>query len=73
MQKTRSELMEQINLQEEELNKLKQELHKTETNINSIVSEMQRTETKQGKAKYVGLFYILKGLIHIQVKPSIIN
>ncbi|XP_013173489.1 PREDICTED: structural maintenance of chromosomes protein 3 [Papilio xuthus] len=51
MQKTRSELMEQIGTLERELSALRQELSSTETSINSIVSEMQRTETKQGKAK----------------------
>ncbi|XP_077294987.1 structural maintenance of chromosomes 3 [Arctopsyche grandis] len=51
MQKTRSELMEQIKTSEDELDKLRKELHKTESNINQIVSEMQKTETKQGKAK----------------------
>lgn len=53
MQKTRSELMDQINTLEDDLNNLRQELHKTESSINTIVSEMQRTETKQGKAKWV--------------------
>lgn len=53
MQKTRSELMEQITSLEQELSTLRQELNKTESNINTIVSEMQRTETKQGKAKWV--------------------
>ncbi|KOB78050.1 Structural maintenance of chromosomes smc3 [Operophtera brumata] len=52
MQKTRSELMEQIGTLELELGTLRQELNKTETSINTIVSEMQRTETKQGKANF---------------------
>ncbi|XP_028160169.1 structural maintenance of chromosomes protein 3-like [Ostrinia furnacalis] len=51
MQKTRSELMEQISTLELELSSLRQDLSKTETSINTIVSEMQRTETKQSKAK----------------------
>lgn len=51
MQKTRSELMEQIAESEKELGTLRQELQSTESSINAIVSEMQKTETKQGKAK----------------------
>lgn len=64
MQKTRSELMEQITTLEQELSTLRQELNKTETSINSIVSEMQRTETKQGKAKWVVIycFYVQKAM-----------
>lgn len=51
MQKTRSELMEQIKTSQDELDKLRTELQATESNINVIVSDMQKTETKQGKAK----------------------
>lgn len=51
MQKTRSELMEQIKQCEEELQQLRDELRKAESTINSIVSEMQKTETKNSKAK----------------------
>lgn len=51
MQKTRSELMEQIKQCEEELESLRDELRKTEASISSIVSEMQKTETKNTKSK----------------------
>lgn len=51
MQKTRSELMEQIRQCEEKLKSLREELTKTETNISNIVSDMQKTETKNSKAK----------------------
>ena len=55
MQKTRSELMEQIKQCEEELKTLRDDLRKTEATINNIVSEMQKTETKNSKAKWVVL------------------
>lgn len=51
MQKSRSELMDQIKQCEEELQNLREELRKTEANINSVVAEMQKTETKNSKAK----------------------
>lgn len=51
-QKTRSELINQIQECENELQTLREELRKTESSINSIVSEMQKTETKNSKAKY---------------------
>lgn len=51
MQKTRSELMDQIKQCEEELQNLRNELRNTESKINTVVSEMQKTETKNSKAK----------------------
>jgi len=51
IQKTRSELMQQIRDQEEELQQVREELRKEEGEINKIVSDMQRTETKNSKAK----------------------
>uniref|UniRef100_A0A1B0CNW5 Structural maintenance of chromosomes protein n=1 Tax=Lutzomyia longipalpis TaxID=7200 RepID=A0A1B0CNW5_LUTLO len=51
MQKKRSEYMEYIRDNEEELATLCAELKQTESSINSVVSEMQKTETKQGKSK----------------------
>lgn len=51
IQKTRSELMSQINALEEQMSTLKDELRTTEQSISSYVSEMQRTETKNSKAK----------------------
>lgn len=53
IQKTRSELMLQINTLEEQMATLKDELRTTEQSISSYVSEMQRTETKNSKAKWV--------------------
>ncbi|KAK5649967.1 hypothetical protein RI129_000996 [Pyrocoelia pectoralis] len=63
MQKTRSELMEQIKQCEEKLTSLREELRKTESTINSIVSEMQKTETKNSKAK--GIFDKVKGELRL--------
>lgn len=51
IQKTRTELMEQMKQCEEELQTLRDELKKTEATINSMVSELQKTETKNSKAK----------------------
>ncbi|XP_063994564.1 structural maintenance of chromosomes protein 3-like [Diachasmimorpha longicaudata] len=51
IQKTRSELMAQINTMENELSNLRDEIKKADQNISSYVSEMQRTETKNSKAK----------------------
>ncbi|XP_043470607.1 structural maintenance of chromosomes protein 3 [Leptopilina heterotoma] len=51
IQKTRSELMTQINGLENQLGTLKDEIRKADQSISSYVSEMQRTETKNSKAK----------------------
>lgn len=51
MQKTRTELMEQIRECEQELHTLREELRNTENHINGLVSEMQKTETKNSKSK----------------------
>ncbi|GJQ71626.1 hypothetical protein Trydic_g11325 [Trypoxylus dichotomus] len=63
MQKTRSELIEQIKQCEEELQTLRDDLRKTEATINNIVSEMQKTETKNSKAK--AIFDKVKGEIRL--------
>ncbi|KAF5286913.1 hypothetical protein FQA39_LY00446 [Lamprigera yunnana] len=63
MQKTRSELMEQIKQCEEGLTNLREDLKKTELTINNIVSEMQKTETKNSKAK--GIFDKVKGELRL--------
>lgn len=64
MQKTRSELMEQIRQCEEKLKSLREELTKTETNISNIVSDMQKTETKNSKAK--GIYDKVKGELRLK-------
>ncbi|KAK4311331.1 hypothetical protein Pmani_017158 [Petrolisthes manimaculis] len=51
IQKTRSELRDQITSAETELRTLQDTLRDTEQEINKIVSEMQRTEIKNSKAK----------------------
>ncbi|KAL7632507.1 UNVERIFIED_CONTAM: hypothetical protein RMT77_017170 [Armadillidium vulgare] len=51
IQKTRSELRDQIRSAETELRTLQDTLKKTEQEINKIVSEMQKTEIKNSKAK----------------------
>ncbi|XP_015607337.1 structural maintenance of chromosomes protein 3 [Cephus cinctus] len=51
IQKTRSELMAQINTLETQLASLKEEIRTADQSISSYVSEMQRTETKNSKAK----------------------
>merc|ERR1719244_1426672 len=51
IQKTRSELREQIASAETELRTLQDTLRNTESEINKIVSEMQKTEIKNSKAK----------------------
>lgn len=51
IQKTRSELREQIATAETELRTLQDTLRSTEAEINKIVSEMQKTEIKNSKAK----------------------
>ncbi|XP_012273466.1 structural maintenance of chromosomes protein 3 [Orussus abietinus] len=51
IQKTRSELMAQINALETQLSTLKEEIRTADQSISSYVSEMQRTETKNSKAK----------------------
>lgn len=53
MQKTRTELMEQVTQCEKELATLREELQTTETAINNIVSDMQKTETKNSKSKAI--------------------
>ncbi|XP_017887134.1 structural maintenance of chromosomes protein 3 [Ceratina calcarata] len=53
IQKTRSELMAQIDSLETQLSTLKEEIRKADQNISSYVSEMQKTETKNSKAKDV--------------------
>ncbi|XP_022912891.1 structural maintenance of chromosomes protein 3 [Onthophagus taurus] len=63
MQKTRSELMEQIKECENELQTLRDDLRKTESTINNLVSEMQKTETKNSKAK--AIFDKVKGEIRL--------
>lgn len=57
IQKTRSELMTQINALETQLSTLKDEIRKADQSISSYVSEMQRTETKNSKAKFVNFFF----------------
>lgn len=52
IQKTRSELRDQITSAETELRTLQETLRNTEQEINKIVSEMQKTEIKNSKAKY---------------------
>ena len=51
IQKTRSELREQIISAETELKNLQETLRSTEFEINKIVSDMQKTEIKNSKAK----------------------
>ncbi|XP_042230697.1 structural maintenance of chromosomes protein 3-like isoform X1 [Homarus americanus] len=51
IQKTRSELRDQITTAETELRTLQDTLRNTEQEINKIVSEMQKTEIKNSKAK----------------------
>ncbi|XP_045597906.1 structural maintenance of chromosomes protein 3 isoform X1 [Procambarus clarkii] len=51
IQKTRSELRDQITSAETELRTLQETLRNTEQEINKIVSEMQKTEIKNSKAK----------------------
>lgn len=51
IQKTRSELRDQITSAETELRTLQDTLRNTEQEINKIVSEMQKTEIKNSKAK----------------------
>ncbi|XP_050711295.1 structural maintenance of chromosomes protein 3-like isoform X4 [Eriocheir sinensis] len=51
IQKTRSELRDQITTAETELRTLQETLRNTEQEINKIVSEMQKTEIKNSKAK----------------------
>merc|ERR1719244_1437314 len=51
IQKTRSELRDQITSAETELRTLQDTLRTTESEINKIVSEMQKTEIKNSKAK----------------------
>ncbi|XP_071537394.1 structural maintenance of chromosomes protein 3 isoform X2 [Panulirus ornatus] len=51
IQKTRSELRDQIISAETELRTLQETLRNTEQEINKIVSEMQKTEIKNSKAK----------------------
>lgn len=53
MQKTRIELMEQIDQCEAELKTLREQLKKTELEITNIVSETMKTETKNSKAKAI--------------------
>lgn len=51
IQKTRSELISEINSIESELATIREEIRKSDQSISSYVSEMQRTETKNSKAK----------------------
>lgn len=63
MQKTRSELMDQIQECEQELTSLREELRTIESNINAVVSDMQKTETKNSKAK--GIFDKIRGELRL--------
>ncbi|GLV31613.1 Structural maintenance of chromosomes 3 [Carabus blaptoides fortunei] len=63
MQKTRTELMEQIRECEQELHTLREELKNTENHINGLVSEMQKTETKNSKSK--GIFDKIRGELRL--------
>lgn len=51
IQKTRSELTQQITTLETELSELRNEIKQIDHNISSYVGEMQRTETKNSKSK----------------------
>ncbi|XP_026675502.1 structural maintenance of chromosomes protein 3-like isoform X2 [Ceratina calcarata] len=53
IQKTRSELIAQIESLESQLSTLKEEIRKSDQNIISYVSEMQKTETRISKAKNI--------------------
>lgn len=63
IQKTRTELMEQIKECENELETLREELKNTENQINGLVGEMQKTETKNSKAK--GYFDKIRGELRL--------
>lgn len=63
MQKTRSELMDQIQECEQELCALREELRTIESSINGVVSDMQKTETKNSKAK--GIFDKIRGELRL--------